>query len=186
VTPEHVVPQILEALPIAIRGGLRLPIVYNTSSYDSMESIHAMNGIVDIYMPDFKFMTPEHSFKYAKAKDYGQVARRAILEMHCQVGDLQLDSNGIALRGLLVRHLVMPGGVADTEAIMRFLAEKISPDTYVNVMQQYHPDHRSGNYPEIDRAIYFSEFQEAINAARSAGLHRLDHRSIQSATLLTS
>jgi putative pyruvate formate lyase activating enzyme len=184
VTPEHVVPQILEALPIAIRGGLRLPIVYNTSSYDSMESLRAMDGIVDIYMPDFKFMSVEHSFKYAKAKDYGEVACRTIREMHRQVGDLQFGPNGLATRGLLVRHLVMPGGVADTASIMKFLAEEISRDTYVNVMQQYHPEHKAVNYSEINRPIYSHEFEDAINAARAAGLCRLDRRSIEYARTL--
>jgi putative pyruvate formate lyase activating enzyme len=179
VTPEHVVPQILEALPEAIRGGLSLPIVYNTSAYDSMDSLRQMDGIVDVYMPDFKFMTPEHSLHYAKAKDYGEVAKNVILEMHRQVGDLQIGINGLATRGLLVRHLVMPGGVADTEAIAEFIAREISPDTYVNVMQQYHPEHKTDRYPEIHRRLYRSEFAEAVSAARRAGLRRLDERSIQ-------
>lgn len=176
VTPEHVVPQILESLPYAIRGGLKLPLVYNTSAYDSMESLSWMNGIVDIYMPDFKFFVPEHSLRYVKARDYGEVVKRTIREMHRQVGDLQIDKAGLARRGLLVRHLVMPGGVADTEPIMKFLAEEISPDTYVNVMQQYRPEHKTGRYPEIHRRPYRREFAEAVKMARDAGLTRLDER----------
>ena len=181
VTPEHVVPEILEALPHAIRGGLRIPIVYNTSAYDSAESLRWMDGIVDIYMPDFKFMTPEHSLRYVKARDYGEVAMRTIKEMHRQVDDLQFDRRGLATRGLLVRHLVMPGGVADTAAIAKFIAEEISPDTYVNVMQQYRPEHRTDRYPEIHRRLYRREFEDAVRIARNAGLRRLDERSIQAA-----
>lgn len=184
VTPEHVVPQILEALPAAIRGGLRLPIVYNTSAYDSLESLQWMDGIVDIYMPDFKFMTSEHSFRYARARDYGEVAKRVIKEMHRQVGDLQIGPDGLARRGVLLRHLVMPGGVADTQAIAEFVAREISPDTYVNVMQQYHPEHKTQHYPEIDRRLYQDEFAEAISAVRGAGLRRLDERSILAEMIL--
>jgi putative pyruvate formate lyase activating enzyme len=180
VTPEHVVPQILEALPVAIRKGLNLPIVYNTSSYDSMESLHWMDGIVDIYMPDFKFFTEEHSRIYSKAKDYGDVARHTIKEMHRQVGDLFIADDGLAKRGLIIRHLVMPGGVADTEQIMRFIASEISPKTYVNVMAQYRPEAKTDRYPEIHRKVYREEFEESVRLARSAGLHRFDERSLTS------
>jgi putative pyruvate formate lyase activating enzyme len=178
VTPEHVVPQILEALPIAIRGGLSLPIVYNTSAYDSMESLKWMDGIVDIYMPDFKYFTEEHSKKYSKAKDYSEVAKRTIIEMHRQVGDLVLSKDGLALRGLIVRHLVMPEGVADTSDIMKFIAEKISPHTYVNVMAQYYPQAKTDQYPEINRKLNKKEFRTAVQLAREAGLTRLDQRSL--------
>jgi putative pyruvate formate lyase activating enzyme len=178
VTPEHVVPQILEALPIAIRGGLSLPIVYNTSAYDSMESLRWMDGIVDIYMPDFKYFTEEHSKKYSKAKDYAEVAKRTILEMHRQVGELVLSKDGLALRGLIVRHLVMPEGVADTAEIMKFIAEEISPHTYVNVMAQYYPQAKTDQYPEIHRSLRKEEFQIAVQLARDAGLTRLDQRSL--------
>ena len=126
-------------------------------------------------------MTPEHSLRYVKARDYGEVAMRTIKEMHRQVGNLQFDKRGLAQRGLLVRHLVMPGGVADTAAIAKFIAEEISPDTYVNVMQQYRPEHRTDRYPEIHRRLYRSEFEEAVQAAVRAGLRRLDDRSIQAA-----
>jgi putative pyruvate formate lyase activating enzyme len=178
VTPEHVVPQILEALPIAIRQGLRLPIVYNTSAYDSMESLRWMDGIVDIYMPDFKFYSEEHGKVYSKAKDYGEVARRTIREMHRQVGELHIAEDGLAKRGLLIRHLVMPGGVADTEQVMRFIATQISPNTYVNVMAQYRPEAKTDRYPEIHRRIYQHEFEEAVELARAAGLRRLDPRAL--------
>jgi len=184
VTPEHVVPEILEALPRAIRKGLRLPIVYNTSSYDSMESLRWMDGIVDIYMPDFKFWSQEHSFRYAKARDYGPVAQRTIREMHRQVGDLQFGEDQLAKRGLLVRHLVMPYGVADSEPILDFLAREISPHTYVNIMQQYRPEHKTDRYPEIHRRLYYDEFQQAVRFAGNAGLYRLDQRSIASASRL--
>ena len=178
VTPEHVVPQILEALPLAIRGGLRLPIVYNTSAYDSLESIRLLEGIVDIYMPDFKFWDPDLAKRYVKARDYPEAARAAIKEMHRQVGPLVFDQFGLAKRGLLVRHLVMPGGTGGTEAIMRFLATEISPDTYVNIMAQYYPAGKVGaeNYPEINRMVAPREYQDAIRMAYEAGLSRLDQR----------
>jgi putative pyruvate formate lyase activating enzyme len=178
VTPEHVVPQILEALPLAIERGLRLPIVYNTSAYDSMDSLHLMDGIVDIYMPDFKFWDPELSLRYLKAKDYAEAARRAIKEMHRQVGPLKLDENGLAKRGVLVRHLVMPGGIAGTAEIMRFLAGEVSPDTYVNVMAQYYPAGKVGDekYAEINRRTTNSEYLEAVWLAQEAGLWRFDER----------
>src|SRR5262249_32610223 len=136
VTPEHVAPQIVEALPFAIRMGLRLPLVYNTSSYDSQESLHVMDGLVDIYMPDFKLWDNEMSREYLAASNYPDVARGVIAEMHRQVGDLMVDEDGLALRGLLVRHLVMPGRLDDTRNIARWLAE-LSRDTYLNVMDQY-------------------------------------------------
>jgi putative pyruvate formate lyase activating enzyme len=178
VTPEHVVPQILEALPLAIRSGLRLPIVYNTSAYDSLESIRLMEGIVDIYMPDFKFWDPDLAKRYLKARDYPEAARAAIKEMHRQVGPLVFDGVGLAKRGLLVRHLVMPGGTGGTEAIMRFLATEISPDTYVNIMAQYYPAGKvdAENYPEINRIVAPREYQDAIRMAYEAGLSRLDQR----------
>ncbi len=181
VTPEHVVPQVLEALPIAREAGLRLPLVYNTSAYDSMHSLQLLDGVVDIYMPDFKIWEPQQALKYLKAKDYPDAARGAIREMHRQVGPLQFDSRGLALRGVLVRHLVMPGEVAGTPEILRFLAEEISPETYVNVMGQYHPAGKvaSGQwrnrYTDIDRRIHAQELQTAVSLARTLGL-RVDRR----------
>ncbi len=178
VTPEHVVPQILEALPPAIRGGLRLPIVYNTSAYDSLESLRWMNGIVNIYMPDFKVWDGAVAKRYLKAPDYPDAARAAIREMHRQVGPLVMDEHGLARRGLLVRHLVMPGMLEETRRIMTWLARDLSPDTYVNVMAQYYPAGAvSGErYPEINRRPLREEYEEAVRIAREAGLWRLDER----------
>jgi putative pyruvate formate lyase activating enzyme len=177
VTPEHVVPQILEALPLAIERGLRLPLVYNTGAYDSLESIRLMDGVVDIYMPDFKLWEPEHCAKYLRARDYPETARQVIKAMHEQVGELQLDENGLALRGVLVRHLVMPGLLEETRSIMDWLARELSPDTYINVMDQYRPAHRVGVSPhlsEINRRIRPAEYEQARAHAHAAGLWRLD------------
>jgi putative pyruvate formate lyase activating enzyme len=179
VTPEHVVPQILEALPIAVELGLHLPIVYNTSAYDSMHSLRLLDGIVDIYMPDFKFWDREMSRLYLKAPDYPEVARRVIAEMHRQVGPLKLDERGLAKRGVLLRHLVMPGGVAGSEEIFRWIAREVSVHTYVNIMDQYYPAGRVGvdrRYDTINRRILPDEYAAAVRAAREAGLYRLDVR----------
>jgi putative pyruvate formate lyase activating enzyme len=176
VTPEHVVPQILEALPLAIEWGLRLPIVYNTSAYDSFESLAWMDGIVDIYMPDFKVWTKQSAIRYLKAKDYPEVARRVVREMHRQVGPLQIDARGLARRGVLVRHLVMPDLLDEAEQIFEFLAREISPDTYVNVMGQYRPEYRAGEYAEIARRPTAAELTDASARCRRAGLSRLDRR----------
>ena len=179
VTPEHVVPQILEALPLAIARGLRLPLVYNTSAYDSLDSIELMDGVVDIYMPDFKFWDPEMARHYAKAPNYPEAARRAIKAMHRQVGPLVFDENGLARRGVLLRHLVMPGGIAGTREIMEWIARELGPDTYVNVMGQYYPAGKvsAKEYVEISRPITSAEYREAVENARAAGLGRLDSRS---------
>jgi len=178
VTPEHVVPQILEALPLAIRGGLRLPIVYNTSAYDSLESVRWMDGIVDIYMPDLKVWDSAAAKRYLKAPDYPEAARNAIREMHKQVGPLVMDERGLAKRGLLVRHLVMPGMLEETRQIMAWLAGELSPDTYVNVMAQYYPAGvvSDEKYPEINRRLFAGEHAEAVRIAHEAGLWRLDER----------
>jgi putative pyruvate formate lyase activating enzyme len=180
VTPEHVVPQILEALPLAVARGLRLPIVYNTSAYDSLASLRAMDGIVDIYMPDFKYWDATASARFLKAKDYPERARQAIVEMHRQVGDLEIGEDRLARRGLLVRHLVMPGALDDTRAIMEFLAREISPRTYVNVMDQYHPDgmvlRQPERYAALARATTAAEHAGALELARAAGLSRIDVR----------
>jgi putative pyruvate formate lyase activating enzyme len=181
VTPEHVVPQLLEALVIAVERGLRLPIVYNTSSYDALHSLALLDGVVDIYLPDFKYWSPEASALYLKARDYPRVARAAITEMHRQVGDLELDAHGVAHRGLLVRHLVMPGSLDETEEILTFLAE-LSPNTYVNVMAQYRPAgdaaRRPDRYPRIATKVGPEEFAEAVRIAWRVGLQRLDGRRI--------
>jgi putative pyruvate formate lyase activating enzyme len=177
VTPEHVVPQILEALPAAIDGGLRLPIVYNTSAYDSPESLRLMDGVVDIYMPDLKLSSSELARRYLGKREYFEVASRNVREMRRQVGDLVLDEQGLARRGLIVRHLVMPGALAETEAVLRFVAEELGPDTYVNLMGQYRPAGRSDRYEEIDRRPYPEEMASAFAIADGLGLRRLDARS---------
>jgi putative pyruvate formate lyase activating enzyme len=178
VTPEHVVPQLLEGLVIAVERGLRLPIVYNTSAYDSLDSLHLLDGIVDIYMPDFKFWDERLSLRYMKAKDYPEAARRSVKEMHRQVGELKIDEDGMAKRGVLVRHLVMPGAIAGTAEIMKYLAEEISKDTYVNIMAQYYPAGKvsADKYEEINRHITSAEYQEAVQLAKEAGLWRFDER----------
>ncbi len=173
VTPTHVVPQILEALVLAAADGLHLPLVYNSGGYDSVDTLRMLDGVIDIYMPDFKFWDPAVSKQLANAENYGEIARAAIKEMHRQVGDLVLDERGIARRGLLVRHLVMPSGLAGTREVMHFLAQEISPETYVNVMAQYHPSGHAGRYPSINRRITGTEYAEAISIAREEGL-RLD------------
>src|SRR5690606_11059468 len=149
---------------LAVARGLRLPIVYNTSAYDSLDSLHLMEGIVDIYMPDFKFWDDRLSLRFLKAKDYPEAARQAIRAMQRQVGPLKMDENGLAKRGLLVRHLVMPGQIAGTESIMRFLAEEISPDTYVNIMDQYYPAGKvsAEKYAEINRPTTSTEYKQAL------------------------
>jgi putative pyruvate formate lyase activating enzyme len=185
VTPEHVVPQILEALPIAVDLGLRLPLVYNTSAYDSLRSLELLDGIVDIYMPDFKFWDCARSRLYLKAPDYPDVARETIKKMHRQVGPLRLDASGLATRGVLIRHLVMPDALQDTREIMRWIAAELGPDSYVNVMAQYRPANQVGRnprYESINRPIYPEEFAAAVRAATAAGLTRLDHRAKRLAT----
>jgi putative pyruvate formate lyase activating enzyme len=177
VTPEHVVPQVLEATALAIDRGLRVPIVYNTSAYDSLESLEWMDGIVDIYMPDFKFWSPEPSRLYLKAEDYPDAARAAIRAMHEQVGPLVVGADGIARRGLLIRHLVMPGFLDETARILEWIARELGPDTFVNLMGQYRPAGKVGasRYAEIARCPSEEELEEAFRIARSLGL-RLDRR----------
>jgi putative pyruvate formate lyase activating enzyme len=178
VTPEHVVPQVIEALVVAIGEGLKLPIVYNTSAYDAVKSLELMDGLVDIYMPDFKYWTTERSRTYMKAADYPEAARAAIVEMHRQVGALVVDEEGLAKRGLIVRHLVMPGFLDETRAILTWVAEELGPDTYVNLMDQYVPSGKvgGGRYAEIDRPLTPEEFREARAMAAELGLRNLDRR----------
>jgi putative pyruvate formate lyase activating enzyme len=176
VTPSHVVPQILVALPKAIEKGLTVPLVYNSSGYDSLETLKLLEGIVDIFMPDFKFWDKDLAKRYAKAPDYPEVAQKAILEMYRQVGDLVMDDEGVAVKGLLVRHLVMPGSLEETREILRFLAREVSVDTYVNVMDQYRPCGEACHCPPIDRTLTGGEYQQALKLARDAGLQRLDEK----------
>jgi putative pyruvate formate lyase activating enzyme len=177
VTPEHVVPQVVEALALAIPAGLRLPLVYNTSAYDSLESLDFMNGLVDIYMPDFKYWSRESSQRYLKAADYPEVARRTIKMMHEQVGPLQFDNRGLAARGVLIRHLVMPDALHETRAILEWIASELGRETYVNLMDQYYPAGKvSGeSYPELNRRLSAAEFDEARRYAIGLGL-RVDER----------
>jgi putative pyruvate formate lyase activating enzyme len=178
VTPEHVAPQVAEAIVDAIPRGLSIPIVYNTSSYDSLASLRLMDGLVDVYLPDFKFWKPETAKRLAKAKDYPERAREAIAEMHRQVGPLKLGPDGLARRGVILRHLVMPGQLDESAAIFEWLAREVSKDTYVNVMAQYHPDYEvAAKYPEIGRPPESREIEAAYEAARRAGLWRFDERA---------
>ena len=176
VSPSHVVAQIIAAVADAVPRGLRLPLVYNTGGYDSPEALALLDGIVDIYMPDMKYGDSALARKYSKVRNYVEANRAAVKEMHRQVGDLVLDARGIAQRGLLVRHLVLPNGIAGTEQLLSFLAEEISANTYLNLMDQYGPCYRADEYPEIDRPITAAEYREALDAAARHGLARLDHR----------
>ena len=178
VTPEHVVPQILEALLPAVEGGLRLPLIYNTSAYDSAESLRLMHGVVDVYMPDFKLWDRDRSRRYLLAPDYPDAAREGIRRMHDQVGVLRVTEEGLAVRGVLVRHLVMPGLLEDTGKITRYLGQ-LSLDTYLNLMDQYYPAYRvetEEKFQEIRRRVTRRETEEALAAARAAGLWRFDTR----------
>ena len=176
VSPSHVAAQILTATFIAAQAGLRIPLVYNTGGYDSLEMLRLLDGVIDIYMPDMKYADPDIARKYSKTLNYPRVNQAAVKEMHRQVGDLMLDDRGLAVRGLLVRHLVLPNDLAGTREIMRFLAEEVSPHTYVNIMDQYHPYYRADRYPELNRPITRQEYEKAMRVAREAGLHRFDRR----------
>ncbi|RJP31426.1 MAG: 4Fe-4S cluster-binding domain-containing protein [Candidatus Omnitrophota bacterium] len=174
VTPTHVVPQILDAVAIAVENGFQLPLVYNTGGYDSVEVLRLLEGIIDIYMPDFKYGDSTVAERFSQAGDYPEIARNAVKEMHRQVGDLVLDDHGIARRGLLIRHLVLPNNQAGTQEIMRFLAEKISPNTFVNIMGQYRPCWKANAVEEINRPARVSEIQQAREVALQSGLNRFD------------
>jgi len=176
VTPTHVVPQILEALILAIDQGLKVPLVYNSSGYDSKEVLELLDGIFDIYMPDFKFWDDKWADRFCKAPDYQNVTMKAIKEMHRQTGDLMFDKEGIAIRGLLVRHLVMPNKVGGTDKILKFLAEEISVNTYINVMDQYRPCGAAQKDELVNRRLIAKEYGNALDAAKSQGLLRLDQR----------
>jgi putative pyruvate formate lyase activating enzyme len=172
VTPSHVVPQILEALVLAREGGLEVPLVYNSGGYDSVETLWLLEGVFDIYMPDMKYGSDEKALKYSGAPGYTVHARASIREMHRQVGDLSMNDEGIAERGLLVRHLVLPASLAGTAEVARFLSEEISKETYLNVMEQYHPEYNACNYPELDRRITLKEYRDAVRLAAAVGLTR--------------
>lgn len=171
VTPTHFTPQIIKAVKVAYEYGLRIPLVYNCGGYENVEVIKLLDGIIDIYMPDMKYSDSENSKKYSKADDYFERCKESIKEMHRQVGDLKVG-NGIAYKGLLVRHLVMPNDIAGSEKILKFLAEEISKDTYVNIMDQYRPCYKAKEHPAINRRIHLSEYNSVIDLAKSFGLHR--------------
>ena len=176
VSPSHVVAQIIAAIDIAARRGLHLPLVYNTGGYDSAEALRLLDGIIDIYMPDMKYSDSSEGHRLSHVRDYVAVNRAAVREMHRQVGDLVMDEDGVAMQGLLVRHLVLPENLAGTDDVLRFLAEEISLDTYVNIMDQYRPCYRASENPTLDRRISRSEYLRAMEAARRLGLGRLDSR----------
>jgi len=174
VSPTHVVPYILDALELAAGMGLHLPLVYNSGGYDAVETLELLDGIVDIYMPDMKYSDDKTAEQLSGIKNYPEVNKAAIKEMHRQVGDLQIDEEGIAQRGLLVRHLVLPDRLAGTEKIVRFLAREVSTDTYLNIMAQYRPCHRAFDIPQLSRPVLKKEFDEALKLAHQHGLDRLD------------
>jgi putative pyruvate formate lyase activating enzyme len=180
VSPTHVVAPILAAVLIAAQAGLRLPLVYNTGGYDSLAALHLLDGVIDIYMPDMKYASSQSAWAYSKARRYPQANQAAVKEMHRQVGDLLIDERGLAQRGLLVRHLILPNGLAGTAAVARFLAEQISPNTYLNLMDQYRPEYNvrryPSQYPRLARPITRQEYDEAVRLAQAAGLHRFDRR----------
>ena len=176
VSPSHVVAQIIAAVEIAAREGLVLPLVYNTGGYDSLEALRLLDGIIDIYMPDMKYGDAEKAHRYSHVRDYVRMNHIAVKEMHRQVGDLVLDEHGIAQRGLLVRHLVLPDNVSDTDRVLEFLATEISPHTYLNLMDQYHPCYRADENPPLDRNIRSGEYAQALRWAKELGLDRLDQR----------
>ncbi|HYA41302.1 MAG TPA: radical SAM protein [Syntrophobacteraceae bacterium] len=178
VTPTHVIQPILDALGLAVENGLNVPLVYNCGGYERVSALKLLDGVVDIYMPDFKFWDPEATLGLCNAPDYPRRAREALREMHRQVGDLVLDGSGVAGRGVLVRHLVMPNRLAGTDEIVDFIATQISAETYINIMDQYHPCGRAVTNMAINRKITASEFTEALNAALKAGLRRLDDRHV--------
>ena len=181
VTPSHVVPQILAALEIAAARGLTVPLVFNSGGYDLPETLALLDGVIDIYMPDFKFWDPEIARTTCEAPDYPEAARQALVEMHRQVGDLEIGEGGIARRGLLVRHLVMPAGMAGTREVMRFIARRISPRTYVNVMSQYRPCGRAHEVAGLETALSPAEYRRAVEEAAEEGITRLDrpHRVLR-------
>ena len=176
VSPSHVVPQIMAAVLIAAQAGLKIPLVYNTGGYDSIPMLKLLDGIVDIYMPDMKYAEPDIARRYSKIRDYPQANQAAVSEMFHQVGDLQMDKRGVATRGLLVRHLVLPNNLAGTDQIVQFLADEISTNTYLNLMGQYRPAYKAHQYPQLNRPVTHDEYQAAVQMALDAGINRLDHR----------
>jgi putative pyruvate formate lyase activating enzyme len=174
VSPTHYTPQILDALDLAAGRGLNLPLVWNTGTFERLETLRQLDGVVDIYLPDTKYADPSVAKRLSGTSDYPQKMHQALREMHRQVGDLVIDRRDLALRGLMVRHLVLPGGLAGTADTMQYISQELSPDTYVNVMGQYRPEYRAKDYPEIARLVTVEEVAEALRLTRLAGLSRLD------------
>ncbi len=174
VTPTHQTPMIVKALKIAFEYGLTVPIVYNCGGYESVETLRLLESIVDIYMPDFKYADSVMAERYSSAPDYPEKAKEALKEMHRQVGDLIMNERGVAVKGLLVRHLVMPGNIAGTDEVVKFIADEISVNTYINIMDQYHPCYKAYEHAELSRRITLREYQDAVNAAMKAGIKRID------------
>jgi putative pyruvate formate lyase activating enzyme len=172
VTPTHFTPQIVKALRIAIENGLHVPLVYNCGGYESKRTIELLDGIVDIYMPDIKYSDETHAKKYSNAPDYFTVCKEAVKEMHRQVGDLTVDDREIAVRGLLIRHLVLPNGLAGSDDVFKFIATELSKNSYVNIMMQYRPMYKAYEYEELSRSVTLSEYREALSCAKKWGLHR--------------
>jgi putative pyruvate formate lyase activating enzyme len=173
VTPSHVDPQILAGVLLAAQAGLKLPLVYNTSGYDAIAALRLLEGVVDIYMPDMKYASAQIARSYSKARDYPRHNQAAVLEMHRQVGDLQTGRDGLAQRGLIIRHLVLPNNLAGSSEVLRFIAEHVSPNTYLNLMDQYRPMYNAQNFPKLKRSLRPQEFQQVMDEAHSLGLHRL-------------
>ncbi len=174
VTPTHVIPQIVNALPGGIEKGLNVPLVYNSGGYDSVSTLELLEGIFDIYMPDFKYSDDKVAQRYCDAPDYSQIAKEALKTMHAQVGDLIVDEKGIAKKGLLIRHLILPENLAGTSEVMNFIAEEISKNSYVNLMDQYRPCYKARDFPPLDRRITRDEFAHAVKIASDLGIKRLD------------
>ena len=174
VSPTHVIPQIVQALLKAARGGLHLPLVYNSGGYDSLQTLSLLDGIIDIYMPDMKYFNPDTALRLSGIQEYPKINRMAVVEMHRQVGDLHIDPTGIARRGLMIRHLVLPNNLADTRKICHFISKSVSKNAYLNIMAQYRPEYKAQKFPEINRRITQQEFENAIDSAQAVGLQRLD------------
>ncbi len=181
VTPTHVTPQLVEGIREAIHGGLKIPIVYNCGGYEKVETLKLLTGIIDIYMPDMKYGRSVEAEKFSNAKNYPEICFRAVAEMHNQVGDLLLDENSIAYRGLLVRHLIMPGDIAGSDEVFKFISEKISKDTYINIMDQYRPEYNAWKFKELSRKPTNDEYLQAVELAKKYGLEHGEtyrHRSV--------
>ena len=173
ISASHVVAQIIDALVLAAADGLRLPLIYNSGGYDSLEALKLLDGIIDVYMPDMKYGSDDIASKYSKINDYVAVNRQTLREMNAQVGDLVVDGDGVARRGVLVRHLILPGDLGDTDSVLKFIAEEISVNTYVNLMTKYRPENKAADYPELDHRPSINDFREAQESGLKYGLTRL-------------